>query len=112
MPLTGMITHLEYHPGGHLPAYTKESEKNERVVLVLKTDFGVVKIVQIAGTIARRVVPYVKPGDRIMRGERIGIIRLGSRLDIYLPEDMLNSLTIRVGDKVQAGVDTIAKLHD
>ncbi|MFO7743936.1 MAG: phosphatidylserine decarboxylase, partial [Psychroflexus sp.] len=69
------------------------------------------KIVQIAGTLARRIVPYVKKGEDIKKGDRIGIIRLGSRVDIYLPKNKIKKINVEVGDKIKAGEDTIAEIN-
>ena len=112
MSLSGEIKDIVHHDGAHIPAFKKESEKNERVIFLIKTDIGIVKIIQIAGTLARRIVPYVKKGDIIKKGEKIGIIRLGSRVDIYLPSKKIKSITVKVKEKIKAGEDTIAEIHD
>ena len=112
IPLDGKIHDISHHAGGHLPAFQKESEKNEQVRVLLTTADGMVKIVQIAGTLARRIVPYVKKGDVVKKGEKLGIIRLGSRVDIYLPSTMTTSIMVKVKDKIKAGEDTIAKIND
>jgi len=112
IPLNGTITDVVHYDGAHLPAFKKESERNERVILLLKTEIGTVKIIQIAGTLARRIVPYVEKGDTVKKGEKLGLIRLGSRVDIYLPTKKIQTITVKVKDKVKAGEDTIAKIHD
>jgi len=112
MPIAGEIIDVKHYSGWHLPAFRKESEKNERLILVVDSGIGRVKIVQIAGIIARRIVPYVKKGDKIGKGDRIGIIRFGSRVDVYLPEDKIKKVNVKVGDFVKAGVDTIAEIND
>jgi len=112
MPLDGEIKDIIHYDGAHLPAFKKESEKNERVILLIKTNIGIVKIIQIAGTLARRIVPYVKSGDIVKKGEKIGLIRFGSRVDIYLPTKKIKSITVKVKDRIKAGEDTIAKIHD
>lgn len=112
MPITGHISKITHYDGSHLPAFKKESERNERVEILVKTDIGIIKIIQIAGTLARRIVPYIKKGDKVKKGEKIGIIRLGSRVDIYLPNNKIKKLTIKVKDKIKAGEDTIAKIND
>jgi phosphatidylserine decarboxylase len=111
MPLDGTITALAHHRGGHLPAYRKESEQNERVVILAKTTLGTVKIIQIAGAVARRIVPYVSSAQQVRKGQRIGLIRLGSRVDVYLPTKKIKTLTIQVRDRVKAGEDTLAELR-
>jgi phosphatidylserine decarboxylase len=112
MPLDGKILDVVHYDGAHLPAFKKESERNERVIFHIKTDMGRIKVIQIAGTLARRIVPYIKKGDAVKKGEKIGIIRLGSRVDIYLPTKKIQTITVNVKDRVNAGEDTIAKIHD
>jgi phosphatidylserine decarboxylase len=112
MPFAGTIEKLTHHPGGHVPAFQKESDANERVVLLIKTDIGMVKIVQIAGAVARRIVPYVAEGTELKKGEKIGLIRMGSRVDLYLPAQKIKTLMIHVHDRIKAGEDTIAEIHD
>lgn len=112
MPLAGTIEKLTHHPGGHMPAFQKESDANERVVLLIKTDIGMMKIVQIAGAIARRIVPYVTAGTELKKGEKIGLIRLGSRVDLYLPAPRIKTLLIHVHDIIKAGETTIAEIND
>jgi len=86
-PLDGRIVKLAYRPGLFLNAdLDKASEQNERNALLLDTAHGKVALVQIAGLIARRIVTIVTEGETLRAGERIGIIRFGSRVDIYLPE--------------------------
>jgi phosphatidylserine decarboxylase len=112
MPYTGKIEKMTHHPGGHVPAFQKDSEGNERVVLLIRTEMGIMKVVQIAGTVARRIVPYVVEGTVVKKGEKIGLIRLGSRVDLYLPAKNIKSLTIQVHRRVKAGEDTVAEIHD
>lgn len=112
MPLSGNIVTLMHHPGGHIPAFQKESDANERVVLLLKTDIGTVKIVQIAGAVARRIVPYVNAGSLVNKGERIGLIRLGSRVDLYLPAQKIKTLMVHMSERIKAGETTIAEIND
>lgn len=111
MILDGKITSIEHFSGLHLPAFKKESEKNERVIILADTSIGKTKIVQIAGTLARRIVPYIKEGDNVKKGKRIGIIRLGSRVDVYLPKDKIKKIRVKVGDRVKAGEDSIAEVN-
>ena len=85
-PVSGRIERIVYTPGKFLNAdLDKASEDNERNALVLATDAGHVGVVQIAGLIARRIVSWTKAGQEIAAGERIGMIRFGSRVDVYLP---------------------------
>lgn len=110
MPLDGHVSKMTHFPGYHLRAWKKESDLNERVVITAETAIGQVTVVQLAGLIARRVFPYIKEGDTLKKGDRIGIIRLGSRVDVYLPAEKVKSIPVKIGDPVKAGQDTIAYL--
>lgn len=112
MPVDGKVEDIIYHKGTHIPAFKKESENNERVILLLKTNIGSIKVIQIAGTLARRIVTYIKKGDIIKKGEKIGLIRFGSRVDVYLPTKKIRSIKVRVGDRILAGENTIAEVND
>lgn len=112
MPLDGRITKMTHFPGYHLRAWKKESDLNERVIIKVDTAIGEVTVVQLAGLIARRVYPYINEGDVLKKGDRIGIIRLGSRVDVYLPFDKVQSIPVKIGDPVKAGEDTIAFLKE
>lgn len=112
MPINGEIYETIHLPGAHLPAYKKESEKNERFIIKIKTSIGIIKIIQIAGTLARRIVPYIKKDDILNKGEKIGIIRLGSRVDIYFPNKKNLKLSVKKGEKVKAGESCVAKIYD
>ena len=112
MPFDGTIRDIIHKNGIHLPAFKKESEKNERVITTIDSNIGTVKIIQIAGTIARRIVPYVKKGDNLKKGDKIGIIRFGSRVDVYLPTKKIKNISVRVADMVKAGETTIAEIND
>lgn len=112
MPLDGRIMKMTHFPGYHLRAWKKESDLNERVIITVETTIGQVTIVQLAGLIARRVYPYIKEGDQLKKGDRIGIIRLGSRVDVFLPADAVQAIPVKIGDPVKAGCDTIAYLKE
>ena len=112
MPMEGMVEDIIHCKGAYIPAFKKESENNERVILLIKTNIGIIKIIQIAGTLARRIVTYIKKGDMIKKGEKIGLIRFGSRVDVYLPTKKIRLITVKVGDRILAGENTIAKLND
>jgi phosphatidylserine decarboxylase len=111
MPYDGRIQNIIHTPGTYLPAFMKESWRNERVTVMIKTSYGPMKLVLIAGTVARRIVPYIHKGDIVKKGQRIGLIRLGSRVDLYLPQKKL-SLQVQEKDRVLAGVSTLALIHD
>jgi phosphatidylserine decarboxylase len=104
-PLEGTVTSVQHVAGGFRPAFNKDSDKNERVVWHFATALGDIELWQIAGAVARRIVPYVGMGAKVSRGERIGLIRFGSRVDIYLPEGIIPAVS--VGQRTTAGVTRI-----
>ena len=110
MPIDGTIIEMKHFPGKHLRAYKKESEYNERVTIDVDSYIVKVRIVQIAGLIARRIYPYIKKGEKLKKGDKIGIIRFGSRVDIYLPANKIKNLAVKINDSVCAGVTTIVEL--
>lgn len=111
-PIDGVVKKITYLHGSHLPAFKKESERNERLIILIDTKIGSVKLVQIAGTLARRIERYINVGDKLNKGDRIGIIKLGSRVDLYVPYDRIKELKVRVGESVKAGVSCIAEIND
>ena len=97
-PCMGRVDYLEYVPGRKIAAFApKASEVNERNLVGLSTPYGPVLMVQIAGLLARRIVCRLRRGEVLEAGQRYGMIRLGSRVDIYLPKDV--RLSIKHGDK-------------
>lgn len=105
-PCMGRVDYLEYVPGRKIAAFApKASEVNERNLVGLSTPYGPVLMVQIAGLLARRIVCRLRRGEVLEAGQRYGMIRLGSRVDIYLPKDV--RLTIKHGDKVRAGISSL-----
>ncbi|MFC4592384.1 phosphatidylserine decarboxylase [Sphaerisporangium corydalis] len=104
-PLDGTVSSMRHVDGGYRPAFNKDSDQNERVVWHFDTAIGDLELVQIAGAVARRIVPYTGIGAKVSRGERIGLIRFGSRVDIYLPEGIAPAVT--VGQRTTAGVTRI-----
>ncbi|BAU47315.1 phosphatidylserine decarboxylase [Sulfurifustis variabilis] len=110
MPTEGRVMEIWYHAGKFFnAALEKASESNERNAVWVRTDEGAdVVVVQVAGLIARRILCYVKPGDRAAQGERYGFIRFGSRVDVYLPPD--SRFRTALGDRVQGGTTLIAEL--
>ena len=109
-PLDGRVASVVHTAGGHAPAYSEDAGANERVETVLETQFGLVRMTQVAGVFARRIVPYVRRGDAVRKGQRIGMIRFGSRVELTLPRGV--RLSVRVGDKVRAGESTVAEVVD
>ena len=109
-PVDGEVVASWYKPGSFFnAAIDKASLENERNALHLRTASGVdVTCVQIAGLVARRVLCYVKPGDRLARGQRFGFIRFGSRVDVYLPPG--TRVRVELGQKVYASSTVLAEL--
>ncbi|MBS0658505.1 MAG: phosphatidylserine decarboxylase family protein [Verrucomicrobia bacterium] len=110
MPLPGKIVHSQRHEGHFYDARDpKASELNECWTWGVETQrAGIVVMRQITGLIARRIVPWAKVGDTLAKGERFGMIRFGSRTEIYLPPG--TELTVKVGDKVKGAETVIARL--
>jgi phosphatidylserine decarboxylase len=109
-PVDATVQTVTYSAGQFVNAsFDKASEHNERNALHLKLDSGEeISCVQIAGLIARRILCYVKAGDRVSRGQRYGFIRFGSRVDVYLPPD--SRPRVAIGDKVSASSTVLAEL--
>ena len=104
MPYEGRIVKMKHYEGGHAPAYGNVGN-NERLEMEIESEIGKIKVVQIAGMIARRIVPYVREGDSPGKGDKIGIIRFGSRVELVLPRSC--QIVVREGQKIKAG-ETIA----
>lgn len=109
-PVDGTVDKVEYFPGKFVNAdLDKASIENERNAVVVTADNGsIVTFVQVAGLIARRILCYVGNGDKLVRGQRYGFIRFGSRVDVYLPLTARPKVT--VGDKVSATETILAEL--
>ena len=109
-PVTGKVERIVYRPGAFINAdLDKASEDNERNCFVIATERGRIGVVQIAGLIARRIVCFVREGSSVGAGERIGLIRFGSRVDVYLPEGVRP--LVAEGQTAIAGETVIADLH-
>jgi phosphatidylserine decarboxylase len=108
-PVTGTVTYVHYNAGKFLNAATdKASLENEQMSIGIETGRGPVLVRQIAGLIARRIVNYAKVGTRAEQGVRMGIIRFGSRVDVFVPPG--SSLRVKLGDLSVAGVTVLAEL--
>ena len=110
IPIKGTIEKVTYHPGKFFSAdLDKASKQNEKNEIALQTpDAKKIVFVQIAGLIARRIACWIEKGDRVIAGQRFGLIRFGSRLEVYLPEG--SKTTIQVRQKVKAGETVIGYL--
>lgn len=109
-PIAGTVRRVVYIPGRFLNAdLDKASDENERQhILVDRGNGAMIGFTQIAGLVARRIIPFVKPGDMIAAGQRVGLIRFGSRVDVYLPAD--TDPLIVLGQKVIAGETVLAEI--
>jgi phosphatidylserine decarboxylase len=108
-PVAGTITDVTYNKGEFLPAFDdKASLRNEQNRVFIDGPDGRVGFTQIAGLIARRIVFRKKSGDRVERGELVGLIRFGSRVDVFLPRG--STLQVGVGDRVSGGSSVLAEL--
>ncbi len=109
-PIGGTVGHLRYVKGEYFAAYEdKASEKNEQMVIGIEGPRGRVLFKQIAGLVARRIVCILKVGDTVRAGERFGMIKFGSRVDVYVPQRA--TIRARVGDVTTAGETVLAEIH-
>jgi len=109
IPVSGRVTRVEYHPGRFLPAYKRESgDLNERSEITIDHEGQPIVVRQIVGVLARRVVCRTRKGAEVKAGERFGVMKFGSRMDVFVPLDA--TLHVRVGDTVVGGVTVIATL--
>lgn len=110
MPIGGSVEDIVYQPGKFMMANQPEaSSGNEQNALMLRRSDGVkVLCVQIAGLIARRIVSWVVPREQVKKGERFGLIRFGSRMDVYLPQSSI--MRVQVGSKVKGGSSILAEV--
>lgn len=105
-PLAGQVESVEHEAGVHRPAFSKESDRNEKV----HVGFSAYDLTLIAGAFARRIHPYIEAGDRLERGERLGHIAFGSRADVLLPSSFdVTDVSVTKGERVRAGETVIAR---
>lgn len=109
-PIAGVVKYFKYHPGKYLVAWhPKSSTENERTTIAIENSTGVTVLFrQIAGALARRIVWYVKEGDKVDQGAQFGFIKFGSRVDIFLP--IGTKINVNLGDKVKGGRTILAEL--
>ena len=108
MPIDGIFIDVNYVRGEFLAAFNhKASDKNERIEISIETKFGIIKVKQIAGLVARRILCYAKVGEKMLAGGRLGFIRFGSRTDIILPASI--NLEIKLDQKVFGGETVIGE---
>lgn len=107
-PVSGEVIYSEYHPGKYLVAWhPKSSTENERHSVVYKCGEKEVLVKQIAGALAKRIVNYLKPGNKVKQGEEMGFIKFGSRVDLLLPLDA--KIDVKIDQKVKGGVTVLGK---
>ncbi|MCK5733365.1 MAG: phosphatidylserine decarboxylase, partial [Candidatus Latescibacteria bacterium] len=110
-PCSGRIERITYYPGRFFSAFRdKASDENERLVIEIARGEKRVIVKQIAGLIARRIVCHLREGDVVHTGERFGMIKFGSRVDLTLPAD--TQIMVRVGDRVKAGQTVMGVLRE
>ncbi|MCI0497986.1 MAG: phosphatidylserine decarboxylase [Thermoplasmata archaeon] len=105
-PIYGSVKDVTRHRGGHWPAFSGRSTGNERVAVVMNTPSGPVTLTMIAGAFARRIIPYVNVGDVLKKGQKVGFIRFGSRVDLVLPASFQPNVV--QGTRVRGALSTIA----
>ncbi len=109
MPIGGRVTKVEYHPGRFLPAYRADAgDLNEYTEVAVDHHGQPIVVRQIVGVLARRIVCRVKEGDVVHAGDRFGVMKFGSRMDIFIPVSA--AIAVKVNDKVVGGVTVIARL--
>lgn len=109
MPVGGRVKKVEYHPGRFLPAYRRDAgDLNEYTEVVVDHNGQAIVVRQIVGVLARRIVCRLKEGDVVSAGDRFGVMKFGSRMDIFVPATA--SVAVKVNDKVVGGVTVIARL--
>lgn len=109
-PIDGDVAYYKYHPGKYMLAYLpKASELNEHTSVAVKSQYGDVFFRQIAGTFARRIVCHAVEGNQILKADECGIIKFGSRIDMFLPLDA--EIKVKLGENVRGSETIIAELH-
>jgi phosphatidylserine decarboxylase len=110
-PIAGKVVHAQYYPGARYFTFEeKSSEMNQHSSIVIRGEKTSCVVKQIVGPVARRVVYWLEPGQELVKGERIGMMKFGSRLDMYFPREDVEVLVKR-GDKVRAGETVVARLR-
>jgi len=110
-PITGKIIHYRYNPGKKIAAFNeKSSMENEQNLVVIQGAHAIVAFKQIAGLLARRIVFDKREGDEVARGERVGMIKFGSRVDMFFPPTA--KINVKMRDKVKVGLTVVAELGE
>ena len=111
VPITGKIIKTQYYPGKFKLAQGDVHKENEKNLILIESKYGKVGVVQIAGFVARRIIQYVQIGDIVYTGDRLGMIRFGSRVDVIIPYKN-SRLIIQEGERPKAGETIIAKMME
>ena len=106
-PVGGRINRIDYRPGKFLPAYDEASHDNELNEIWIESEGRTIVFRQVVGLLARRIVCRVRPGETVERGQRVGLMKFGSRMDVFMPPGA--QLLVSVGDKVIAGETILAR---
>lgn len=111
IPLGGKVSVVDHRPGKFLQAFRPEaSDVNEYIAMQIETDYGTVLIKQIAGILARRCVNFADVGETVLTGQRFGLIKFSSRVDLFLPVD--SDIIVSVGDRVVGGLTRVAQMSE
>lgn len=110
VPISGEVVQIKYYPGKFKIAWRNLNKENEKNLIVIDSDYGKVGVVQIAGFVARRIVQYIHLGDKVQIGDRLGMIRFGSRVDLIVPSQIWE-INVAEGDKPKAGETIMARIR-
>jgi len=109
-PVAGRVSRIDYVPGSFRAAFRPDAYRNEHSEIWIQHDDSTVVVRQVVGVLARRVVCRLEPGDRVEIGDRIGLMKFGSRMDVFVPPSA--TILVKPGDRVRGGVTVIARLED
>jgi phosphatidylserine decarboxylase len=110
-PISGKVLNVTHHPGEHFPAYNPlASLENEQISMEIDSRYGPIIVKQISGILARKCFNYSQKGDHIRAGQRYGLIKFGSRVELFIP--ISSTVSCKVGDKVFGGLTPLANIDD
>jgi phosphatidylserine decarboxylase len=110
-PLKGEVDFVTHQKGKNHPAYSPEASlENDQIAMGIKTKYGMIMVKQISGILARKCINFAGPGDQIKSGQRYGLIKFGSRVELFLPPDA--KVLCSVGDKVKGGLTPVAEMKE
>ncbi|MBM4240946.1 MAG: phosphatidylserine decarboxylase family protein [Euryarchaeota archaeon] len=111
VPISGEVIKTKYYPGKFRIAWKNVQKENEKNLIVIKSKYGKIGVIQIAGFVARRIVQYIKVGNKVQIGSKLGMIRFGSRVDLIIPYERCE-LLVKEGEKPKAGETIVARMTD